>query len=226
MPSTQNLLLELHTETQWPIEGTRGLRSILNEVNRFMATGDYEQNVYLNPATGRPPLLTTNVGQLIYTMPSNCRKVYRVGIDISGNNSSLFAYTNYYNKKPYAKQEHDFFFQNYQYTEVPIRSTETTRNADATITFDYYPGYTTDTYYLFYFIKPREISSANIQLDIPEQFHDIVVDGVLARIGKKEYGDANNWEYWKKQIVPKQYWSKMNSGTTQAKTLFVTQRPC
>lgn len=227
MPSTREILVQLEYDAQgWQPSGNRGLLWLINECHRFMVSGDCWQHLYIDSSTGRPPYLTTTSGTYQYDAPSNCRKIFDIAVD------SLSSYTptvfyNYYNQLTgrIPGEKRNFVWAGRQYTRMEAYTTLALMDGVCTATFPFDPGTTTETYYLFYFKKPTEITAQTIELDIPEVYHEILIDGVLARIGKKSYGDVNAWEHWKRVIVPKQYWQGINN-MHQPRTKYVPQRPC
>lgn len=229
MPSTRSLLQQLEFDAAgWQIDGVRGLRWILNECHRYMMCGDAWQHIYVDPSTGQPLTITTTdsdtSGTRQYTAPDDCRRIYDVCIDAQSNLASS-VYSNYYNslRTTYPPHQYTFIFGGHQYIRIYVTTFDTLRYANCRYIFPFNPGNTTDTFYLFYYVRPTEILSDSIELDLAEQYHDILADGVLARIGKKSYGDTNAWEYWKKEIVPNQYW-RINNDAFQIKTNYVPQR--
>jgi hypothetical protein len=63
------------------------------------------------------------------------------------------------------------------------------------------PGTTTDKYYHQYALKAPDITGATVNLNIPEQHHFAIADGVLARIRAERFGDNSDWTYWQKRTM-------------------------
>jgi hypothetical protein len=223
MPTTRELLQELQYDGPgWNIDGTRGLLYYLNQAHRYMMSGDCEHHIRVDTSTGKPPTLDTIEGQIDYEMPDDCRKLFLVAIDAEDTLNNYYNANRDYTDEWYVRS---FKFREHPYWEVAAQSTFALANANARLQFVHNPGETSDLYHIFYYVKPTEILSDSIQVQVPEIYHDILLDGVMARIGLKEYGDRNNYEYWKREIVAKIYWKEMNNGLF-AKTRFVPQRPC
>ena len=214
------MMQELQYETQFEVGGPRGLLSLFNAAHRYMQSGDCEQFIYIDPATGKPPLITTVDSTYTYSAPTDCRKIFAVCID-GINSTGGYWYYNFYNiQKNYTTNLEKLVFRNYWYYKIPLQTYSRNLNSVAQYKFPYNPGSTTNTiYYLFYYLLPREILSDSIDPDVPEQYHDLLMDGVLARVGKKTYGDMNPYDAWKQEVKVK-YWKEMSSGE-QTKTTFV-----
>ena len=227
--TTREILSQLEYDAAgWQSEGTRGLRWHLNECHRFMMSGDIWQHVYVDPSTGRPFALTTTdaetSGTYQYDAPNNCRKIYDIAVDTESDFLPDVFY-NYYSRQrgQWPAHQYNFIFGGRKYIRTNAWTRSATGGNNAYAVFPFNPGSTTNTYYLFYYELPTEISSDSINPDMADQYHQILIDGVKARIGKKSYGDVNAWEYWKENIVKKQYW-KVSDQSFQVKTNYVPQR--
>ena len=227
MPSTQELIAELQQAAPgWPTEGARGLLYNLNECHRFMMSQDTERNVVIDPTTGRPPVVATTNNTFQYDAPDDCRRVWKIGIDAYEIANSGWFYQ-YYNRNRVSSPLREFSFREHLYYMIPISATPAlppTVNGvarPATYTFVYNPTDVTvpanQPYHLFYFALPDDITSTTVQPQVEEQFHWMLIDGVLARIGKKEYGADDNYIYWRENIVKKYYNNEQNKGQTRTK---------
>lgn len=224
MPSTRELLQELQYDAPgWNPTGPRGLLYYLNQAHRYMMSGDCEAHIRIDTATGKPPTLDTTAGTFSYTLPDDCRKLFKVAVDAYEVETNFFFYNFYGRNDAYPWSIRSFIFREHPYFEVPAQSTELLANTNASIIFVYDPSTTTDLFYTFYYVKPTEILSDSIQVQIPEKYHELLLDGVMARIGKKEYGAEDNYRYWKEKEVPRIYWKQMNTGLF-SQTRFVPQR--
>ena len=163
-----------------------------------MVAHDSEVNVVMSSTNGRYPFLVTNDTVYQYDAPDDCRKVGAV--------LALASSRGYDEWTAYEK----ITYQGYQYYKVPVTSRPKTRNSNATVTFRTNPGDTTEVYYLKYYKSPTTISSTAINLDIPDEYHDIVIDGAIARIRQIEYGDSQMYLIWRNERVPAEYWDEAN----------------
>jgi hypothetical protein len=208
VPSTGAILTRI-TELchGWNRTGTHGALPYLNEIHRYMVSHDAETNVVLNNATGLPPYLATTLGTYSYACPDNCRKVASVFVAI---NVQGYEY-----EMPSDAYRNRFLWRGIEYREVGVTTRPQTRNGNATVHFGFNPGTTTTQYFLKYYIIPTEILSINTNLDIPDQYHDLVIDGVVARIRQVEYGDAEPYLNWKKVRVGEEYWQEANENPVE-----------
>jgi len=168
---------------------------------------DCENNVYYDPATGLPPVFATTAGTYQYTLPDDCRKLASVFIAETNrqyeSNLTIDAYGDY------------FYLQGTRYQEVRASSRPKTPNSNAVLTFSFDPGTTTQQYYRKYYLVARDISSSEIELDVPDTYHDLVVDGLIARVRQIQYGENDQYLLWRNERVPKEYWQEMNENPTQ-----------
>lgn len=221
---TRELLAELQELAQGrPPEGPRGLRHSLNVCHRFMMSQDVEQNIYIDPATGRPPFIVTTTARQ-YNCPDNCRRVWKVGSDTHVPANTMQWYR-YYNVNRSASALRQFAFRGVNYYDIPIQSIDRRGTTAATVSFPHNPTATTNVYQLFYYVNPVEILSDTINPQVQDQFYDMLIDGVLARIGLKEYGEKDNFSYWKNVIVKREFNTEMNKGA-QGNSSFVKPRYC
>lgn len=188
----------------WSTVGVQGILSIVDEVNRLMIGADIDHMIYVDSSTGMPPYLTTTDGTYQYDCPSNCRKVSSVFIDGSDRYETYDEYGAYQRT----------FWRGKEFYEVPVTSRRRGLSSYATITFRTNPGTTTDRYYLKYWIEPTSITSVNVQIDVPPDFHYLFVDGVLARIQPIQYGKVNPWLEWKERMEM-EFWQEMNDNPPQ-----------
>ena len=204
MPSTREISRQILQQAHgWQVDGARGVLPYINEIHRYMVAHDSETNVYIDPATGLPPYLTTVDGTRQYTMADNVRKIASVFFDesVPMDYGDAVNYDNYGNY---------LWIKGTRYREVKAGSRPKNRSSNATITFQFNPGTTTDIYFTKYYIVPTEITSVSIDLDIPDEYHDLVVDGVVARIRAVQYGNNDTYLMWRNERVPNEYWLETN----------------
>lgn len=203
MPSTRVLVTRsMNVARGWNRDGAKGILPILDEINRYMMSKDAGVNVIINSSTGLPPYLATTSGTRQYTMVDSCRKVASVyqlraeeGYSDTGyDDAGLFPYATWGGK---------------EYFEIPVTTRPKTRNSNALVIFRENPGTTTTRYFLKYYNEVREISSESVDIDVPEKFHDLVLDGVLARIRQVDYGELGQWQTWRDRVAM-EYWDEAN----------------
>lgn len=184
---------------------------------------DTQRNIAIDPATGRPPIIETEDGTFRYTLPDDCRMLWKLGVRVYQDSLNSYLY-DFYNRNLHFARLQTFTFRDWEYYEIPADSVPRLPGADPSVIFSFNPLDTDDIYHIFYYAVPREILSATTQPQVEEQYHDMLMDGVMARIGKKEYGDGNDYEYWKERVVKREYCRVQNRGQKSRKR-FVTSRP-
>ena len=195
MPSSRVLITRaMNAARGWNRDGARGILPILDEVNRYMISRDAEVNIAINATTGQPPYLETTSGTRQYTLGGAVRKVASVYQlrEEEGYTDTGFDDVNVY---PYAT------WRGLEYYEIPITTRHRKRNSNAIVYFRDNPGTTTTRYFLKYYIEPTEIASENIDLDVTENYHHLVLDGILARIRQIEYGELDQWQTWRERVA-------------------------
>jgi len=165
---------------------------LVDQIQKIVYSVVTAQTTVIDPATGMSPFLATTDGVFTYNCPANCLRTLSIFADsLSGyrsvNNNAPLSYYNY---------------QGRQYRELRVKSTDAYRGQVATVTFIDNPGTYASRYYHDYKWKPIDITSPNIQMQIPEQFHLDIVDGVLSRIRDERFGDKGDWLYWKQNTMP------------------------
>jgi len=58
-------------------------------------------------------------------------------------------------------------------------------------------------FYFRYYKKPQELTSELIELLVPDQYIDVLEDGVEERLSSKEHGSKDGWRQWKRYDLPK-----------------------
>ena len=166
--------------------------SIINEVQRMILSQVTIQRESLDSATGMPPYLETKTGRLQYDCPADCLKTLSIfTVDSRGYMSQGYpsAYANYR-------------WNGARYPETIVSQTDAYSGQLATVTFAFDPGDTTERYFHLYALKPVDIDSVNIQLQVPERFHLAIVDGVLARVRTEHFGATSEWDNWENNKMP------------------------
>lgn len=204
---------------EWSTLGDRGLLALINEVDHLMMNADIEHNVVINAATGFPPFLATTGGTRQYNCPDDCRKVATVFFE------DFNIYTD--RSRRYGERQ-TLMFLDQEFYEEPVVSRRRTINSDgttqnATVTFRDNPGATTEVYYLKYYRLMTDITSVNIQPNVPPDYHYLLIDGVLARIQPIQYGKENPWLAWVERMKA-EFWGEMNYNPPRYNKLHV--RPC
>ena len=168
------------------------LLQLLDQVQKIVYSKVTAQTEVIDEATGMPPFLATQDNIFTYDCPANCQRT----LAIFAQNLQGYVLTN----SDYGPQYYGWGGK--RYANLMVKSTDAYYGQVATITFQNNPQTYANRYYHHYNLKPIDILSTNIQMQIPEQFHLDVVDGVLARIRNERYGDQSDWRMWVEKVVP------------------------
>jgi len=70
-----------------------------------------------------------------------------------------------------------------------------------TIYFD--PNHVGQEYFVRYYKRPQELTSELMELSVPDEYIDVLEDGVEERLSSKEHGSKEGFRYWKLREMPK-----------------------
>jgi len=162
------------------LSATQALAAI-DEIQQVVYSHDMEQTLYLDPATGMPPLMTTVAGTYQYNAPANCRRTKAIFSSCSG--------FNYSRARPVGPQK-EYYFRNKGFYLIDADTRDANYGTYATVTFRNDPGNTTDKYYHAYWLKVTALSSASDLLQLPEHTHYMMRKAVIAMLKSEEYGES------------------------------------
>ena len=143
------------------------VRAILDDVHNVLYKSEIEQFRYLDPSTGRPPLLTTQNNVFQYNGNSNCWRVSGLLL----RKSSIIDYSgvpDYVEMPDINTTEFKIINGNRYFPYNFAQEADALENASPIITFSRNPGATTAIFYQDGYKKPTPISSDRIQLQIPD----------------------------------------------------------
>jgi len=176
---------------------------VLNEVQLIVYSQDVEQTLYLDPATGLPPFITTTAGVFHYDCPVNCRRTAQV-FSRSLNNT-------YSRSRPVGPRK-EYYFMSKGYHLIAVSSRDALPGGVlATIDFQEDPGDSTDKYYHLFYILPTELTSEDIQLTIPEELHYDMRRAVFAMLSTENYGE-NGYDGQIMDMLSRKIRNKLNGG--------------
>lgn len=186
--------------------------TVIDEVHRLIMSKVTVQRQSIDTTTGMPPYLATQQGVYQYDCPADCLKT----LSVFTRDSRGYRGTNF--RGPYTR----YNWTGLLYPESVVGQIDATRGRVATVTFVNDPGTTTDRYFHLYMLRPVEISSTEVQLQIPEQWHLDFIDGVLARIRNERFGDKSEWNHWTTNTMTAMV-QQLNYGAQRRKRRTLTQ---
>lgn len=221
MASTSQLITWITLEVPgWQIEGSKGVRPLLNEAHKLLLYGRREQNVVYDETTGDLPFLTTQDNVFSYNLGSNIWEADGVYVDRTEN----FDYELSILDEPWYYEEVTLSGKLY-YRLRNIRTYASTQSSVARVLFTNNPGATTDIYKLLQYKKPKEITSSNIQHDMPGTTDvDYLIPATMKlidSINDHEKSDAAR-EYILGILKPRM-WLELDKGE-QGQSLYCTKR--
>lgn len=166
---------------------------IVNDVNRIMMSHELMINLVTDTSTGRDPVLTTSDGTYSYEISQ------ANGFPADG----LYIVDIY--KDVQADPDYGIYQRSRNYND--IRFVRGASSVNAKIIFGFNPG--VNDYSVRYYKQPTEITSESISLDVPDEWHELVREGVIAQIQDMEHGKSDAWKRFQEGELPK-YWNDMN----------------
>ncbi|MBU2249223.1 MAG: hypothetical protein KKD77_20920 [Gammaproteobacteria bacterium] len=188
---------------------------LLSQVQDILYKHECPYTRYIDPATGRPPVLNTTAGIYQYSGPSNCWRVANIclkseSIDNSDYNATTLPQQN--------TTERTTINGNYYYPYNFGHSEDALEGASPQVFFTRDPGTKSNYYYMICYKKPTPITSDRVQLQIPDSdgAHRLIVFPCLMKLIEAQnngnYVDAmqfieqsrillwqkvsGNWEGW------------------------------
>lgn len=138
---------------------------------------------YLVPTTGRPPFLVTTAGQYEYDMPSDCNRVVAV-------------FSEYPQDSMYYSRDHDgtavYTWMDREYPLANVDTRPKTPDDVAKVIFPNDPGATTDKYYTLYELCHPELTTDQVQVRIPAEYHRLLRQAVRLELADESYGAARD----------------------------------
>ncbi len=209
-------------EEKCPGWGAAKILRKLNEWQNYVYSQPSLHTVYIDPATGFPPYITTTAGTFKYDVPNVTKniggtdyslriyKVSRVFVDITSYDDYDIPYLGepfeFYGANPYSTKTEKLYF-----AQVPVESSLALENTAASITFKSDPGTTTDDFFVEGVIEPLQLTSQSLPLTLPKRFERALFDAVVGETQDQAYGQDSRLtrfhEYWLPLI-----WGELNSG--------------
>ena len=213
---------------------TPQLLNVLNTVQNTLYKYECPQNLLIDTATGRPPLLTTTQNQFVYNGPANTWRVSNILLRWYRNSSYDYEYYDYgindygyYDAPPVNTTEPININGNFYLPFYFVNCRDATEGGLPSIRFSRSPGDTQTTYFIQAYEAPTQITSKNQQLTIPDSngaHLKYVYPAFLAAIEGFNQGNMKEaMAYIETQICPN-IWRVMRGGA-QGKRNRVTNRP-
>jgi hypothetical protein len=145
------------------------LLPILNDLHSMLYKHEDPFTMYIDPTTGKPPVLNTTNGVLVYSGRSDCWRVsricttYPVGTDYGYQLIDNTLSPPYTNTSEHVEVNGNFY---YPYNFADTR--DAVGSAAPVITFSRNPQATTAKFYQITYKNPVQITSDRIQLQIPD----------------------------------------------------------
>jgi len=227
LPSTKQLVKWIQLNANgWNRIGTQGILPILNEAQNILLQNETAQNAAYDNATGLFPSFDTEKEKYEYDMP---KTIWRVGqiLLVSPVSSDLNLDLNpeYGMESNIQLETENVFYNGRKYVRFPFVSTRDRTHDDACkVRFFTDPGDTEGIFLYRGYQLPTQLTSENIQLQIPEKYHmSVVMPAVQSLIDAFETGtwiDATT--YIEEKLRPKLI-EEMNMGE-QGISHYITRR--
>ena len=138
---------------------------LLSQVQDILYKHECAYTRYIDPSTGKPPVLATAAGLYLYSGPSNCWRVANLCI----NSEALDNYDYGIVTQPAMNTTEPITINGNSYYPYNFGSSaDALEGGSPQIMFSKDPGTTTNVFYMDCYKKPTPITSDRIQLSIPD----------------------------------------------------------
>lgn len=206
-----------------PDYSSQTLVEMLDSLCKLLLRIENDEQLYYDTSTGDFPFLATTAGTYQYSSIPNVWKIRDVVINLAVYNgfgtsypvNNAFVNNTYYGKNPGTNYGYDttqIKIGNRLYVPVPCKKTEAYQGGTPSVMFKFDPGSQATVYQIIGYKEPTTISTVNVQLQIPVQFHEtVIMPAMYALIDGEANGRYQEQiQYIEKELKPKlQY--KMSS---------------
>ena len=165
---------------------------LINQVQEIILGKANYFKYYTDPATGMPPILATTLGTYEYSLPSAAR----VCIAVFAENLTGYSQINYNAALA------SYRYGGKEYYDIPCHKIPSFGSNAAKVIFIDNPPTQSTQYYCLYALKPTQVTAPTIQLELPNEFHFSLRQGVLAMIRDEKYGEKSDWVYFETVTIP------------------------
>jgi len=191
---------------------------MMNRAQNYLFSKPSVQSVYIDPATGDYPFLTTLAGQYDYEIPNvfmtvggvpNTELRIKQVFEILAKNKNLIV-------NDYGYQLNDYnVVQNMRYVDKTIGdevyytfTPQAAKELDkAKVIFPFDPGATTGQYQLKCLLEPIQLTADTIPLMVEQDDEMAIIEGALGYIEFYDYGRSDRMDRFEQQYAPR-YWAK------------------
>ena len=197
----------------WNRDGEKGMLPIFNEVYNLLKRTEAEQNIYVTG--GELPVLNTAAGTYSYNIPTTIWRVAKMGFSMPyTSNYNLTILEDYGMSTNRQRPDQYFYFAGRKYLRFPhIRCFDKDYCNPARVEFVVDPGTTENLFlYLGYLEATTQLTSENIEPELPEHCHQYLMQGVLKLV--EAFQNANYVEAYQyiNEILRPKVTAQLNLG--------------
>ena len=174
----------------WNRDGEKGLLPLFNEVYNIFKRVEQEQSIQIS--NGELPSLTTTAGTYSYNLPTTIWRVSKVGFSMPyASDYNLTILEDYGMSTNRERPDQYFYFGGRKYLRFPhIRSFDKDFSNACRIEFTVDPGTTSNLFlYVGYREAPVQLTSENVEPELPERCHQFLMQGVLKLVEALQNGN-------------------------------------
>jgi len=208
--------------------------NLLNIVQNALYKYERPQSLYVDPATGRIPTLTTAANTIQYDGPDNTWRVSNVLFKWQANADFDYGYSDYgisdfgYVDAPPLNTREPININGNFYVPFPfVRCLDAVEGGVPQILFSRSVGSTSGIFFLESYMLPTQITSKNIQLTIPDSngaHLKYVFPAYMKAFEAFNQGNIAEAMMYIEKVIAPQIWTIM-AGGAQGKRHRVTNRP-
>lgn len=197
--TTKQLVSYLQRRTGY---NSSDILATINDVVQYVYGKDCTQFLYIDSSTGLPPVLDNPDGDRSVSFPDG---TYDVNV-----RRTLYVLTKSLSREYYGQGWDKYFFSQEEFYRVPLsENKDRTEGTPAKVSFGFDPGEGTQTFYHLFYVSPTEITSVNIEIPIPPNYHLALREICLKLIQGEDFG-MEMTEYINKNLA-KRIWGEMNA---------------
>lgn len=208
--STQSVVDEIKLKAPaWARDGSSAILQKMDQCQRFMFSKACLPTVYIDPSTGKHPVLATTAGTFEYELPDVSKSLWDAAaqayvsrtikiskaLEVYIPNGNIDEYSALM-LDPMRPGSNSMVETRNGRIIIAVTTVPATQASPAKVIFENDPGTYADRYRVLELIEPLRLTEDTIPLMIEERWEPDLIEGVLALIERADYGRSDRWNYF------------------------------
>lgn len=177
---------------------------IVNNLTKFFCKRELDSNVYIDPATGNLPYLTTTAGTYTYSISIpgvSLWSVKEIVVDPGSSLPNFYPQYSAYNDR----NARVTTIIGKRYQTIPCKKNNDSDPSGLSVTFSDDPGTTTTVFRVAAFESPAEVLSLSVNIPLDDRYrYTVMIPAVQAMIDALDNGrTADAMQYIEDNLVPR-----------------------